>query len=89
MGRVIILTGWLLLMSGVAFAGTCQEGNCQDGSGTFRWDDGSKFKGNFTNGAPDGEGIYTDPNGRDYTVTYQDGKPISRPNPARHPRPDH
>lgn len=78
MDRIIILAGILLLLSGVALAETCLEGNCQDGSGTIQWDDGSKFSGNFVNGAPDGDGIYTDPNGKEFTVTYKDGQPSPR-----------
>lgn len=86
--RTMVLTGLLLIMGGGAAAETCLQGNCQDGRGTFQWDDGSKFAGSFVNGTPDGAGIYTDPNGRDFNVTYRDGKPISRPNPAHHhPRP--
>lgn len=87
MDKIIMLSAALLLMAGVAFAGNCLEGNCQDGSGIFQWEDGSKFRGNFSNGAPDGEGIYTDPNGMDYTMLYKDGKPVSRPNPRHHLRP--
>lgn len=89
MGKVIILTGWLLLIAGVATAGTCLEGDCRNGSGTFQWDDGSKFTGNFVNSAPEGVGIYTDPNGRAYTVTYKDGHPISRPKRPHPRRSDH
>jgi len=84
MGKIIVLTGLLLLLGGVAFAETCLEGNCQDGTGTFQWDDGSKFTGNFVNGAPDGAGIYTDPNGQDYYETFKDGQSISQP---KHRRP--
>lgn len=86
MDKIIFLTGLLLLSAGAVVAETCLEGNCRDGSGTFQWDDGSRFTGSFVNGAPEGQGIYTDPNGRDYMVTYKDGKPVSRPNPARRPR---
>ncbi len=79
MGRIVIFTGLLLLWGGVAFAGTCLVGNCQDGSGTFQWDDGSKFTGNFVNGVPDGEGVFTDITGIDHNMTYKDGQPVKRP----------
>lgn len=87
MGKIIILTGWLLLLAGVAFAETCLEGNCQDGSGTFQWDDGTKFTGNFVNGTPDGTGIYIDLNGNEFTVTYKDGQPIKRIRRVHHHTP--
>lgn len=83
MGKIIFFAGWLLLLGGTAWAESCLEGNCKDGHGTFQWDDGSKFTGNFVNGAPDGQGLYTDPSGREYIVTYQDGQPL----PPKHRRP--
>jgi hypothetical protein len=86
MGKIIFFLGCLLLLGNIAFAGTCLEGNCQDGSGTYQWDDGSKFTGNFVNGLPDGQGIYTAPNGTYKVVLYKDGKLLTRPNPAHHPR---
>ena len=77
MGRIIVITGLLLLLRGVATAGTCLEGNCQDGSGTFQWTDGSKFSGSFVSSDPNGEGIYTDPDGNEFHVTYQEGRPVA------------
>lgn len=77
MGRIIILTGLVLMLSGVATAGTCLEGNCQDGRGTFQWTDGSKFTGSFVRNDPNGEGIYTDPDGNEFHVTYQEGRPVA------------
>lgn len=77
MGRIIIFTGWLLLLGGVAWAGTCLEGDCRSGYGTFQWNDGAKFTGNFYGGDPDGQGIYTDPDGNEFHVTYQEGRPVA------------
>lgn len=78
MSRNIILLGFFLLLLGkVAGAGTCLEGNCQDGNGTFQWNDGSKFTGAFANSDPNGEGIYTDPDGNGFHVTYQEGRPVA------------
>lgn len=67
----------LLLIGKIAVAGTCLEGDCQDGRGTFQWNDGSKFSGSFVRNDPDGEGIYTDPDGNEFHVTYQEGRPVS------------
>jgi len=77
MSRIIVLAGLLLLIGGVAMAGTCLEGDCQNGAGTFQWNDGSKFIGHFAVGDPNGEGIYIDPDGNEYHVTYQDGRPVA------------
>lgn len=77
MGKIVLIVSWLLFASGIACAGTCLEGNCQDGFGTFQWSDGSKFTGTFASSAPYGEGIYTDPEGNEFHVTYQDGRPVT------------
>lgn len=77
MGRIIIFTGWLVLLGGVAWAGTCLEGDCRGGYGTFQWNDGAKFTGNFFSGDPDGQGIYTDPDGNEFHVNYQEGRPVA------------
>lgn len=77
MGRIIILTALLLTMGGVAMAGSCLEGDCQNGIGTYQWNDGSKFTGRFAVADPDGEGIYTDADGNEFHVTYQDGRPVA------------
>lgn len=77
MGRGIILASLWLLVAAAAEAGTCLEGDCQNGVGTFQWNDGSKFTGNFAVGDPDGQGTYTDPDGNEYRVTYQDGRPVA------------
>jgi predicted amidohydrolase len=65
------------MMAEVATAGTCLEGDCQNGYGTFQWNDGSKFSGHFAVADPDGEGIYTDADGNEFHVTYQDGRPVA------------
>jgi len=78
MGRSIILAAGLLLLIGkVALAGNCLEGNCKNGHGTFQWNDGSKFSGPFASNDPNGEGIYTDPDGNEFHVTYQEGRPVA------------
>jgi len=78
MTKSIILAAALLLLVGkVAWAGNCLEGNCVDGRGTFQWNDGSKFSGGFVSSDPNGEGIYTDPDGNEFHVTYQEGRPVA------------
>jgi len=77
MFRSISLAAVLLLIGKFAVAGSCLEGNCLDGRGIFQWNDGSKFEGGFASSDPNGEGIYTDPDGNEYHVTYQEGRPVS------------
>ena len=77
MNRIIAALCLLLLSAGASWAGSCLEGDCRDGVGTFRWNDGSTFTGHFLNGNPDGEGEYADPAGRKYHVLYVDGEPVT------------
>lgn len=77
MGRIIMTGLFLLMGGGVAMAGSCLEGDCQNGIGTYQWNDGSKFTGRFAVADPDGEGIYTDADGNEFHVTYQDGRPVA------------
>jgi len=78
MSRGMVLSALLLLLFGnTAIAGNCLEGNCENGRGTFQWNDGSKFCGSFVSNDPNGEGIYTDPDGNEFHVTYQEGRSVS------------
>lgn len=36
----------------------CIEGNCKNGSGTFTWENGSKYTGEFKNGSMHGQGTF-------------------------------
>jgi tetratricopeptide (TPR) repeat protein len=67
----------MLLTAGPAWAGSCLKGDCRDGRGTYRWNDGSTFSGSFVAGAPDGEGEFVDKTGRKFHVLYVDGQPVS------------
>ena len=63
----------LLCHSGLATAG-CTEGDCRDGRGTFVWNSGNKYVGQFRRGKRDGQGIFTWANGDKYIGEYQAGK---------------
>lgn len=52
----------------------CIEGNCYNGFGTYVWNDGSRYEGNFKNGERNGEGIYYYPKGAKYIGKQVDGK---------------
>lgn len=44
----------------------CLQGNCQNGTGTYAYPDGSRYEGLFRAGKPDGEGVFFYPNGDRY-----------------------
>ena len=83
-GIILFVAAMLLVASPVQAEekGTCLAGDCQDGTGTFQWNDGTKFTGSFIKGVPDGDGLYVDGTGREFTVTFIDGKPLP---PRKHP----
>ncbi len=67
----------LLLAASSSWAGSCLKGDCRDGWGTYRWNDGSTFTGAFVRDIPDGEGEYLDPAGHKYHVLYVEGEPVT------------
>lgn len=44
----------------------CILGNCQNGTGSYAYPDGSRYEGSFRAGKPDGEGVFHYPNGDRY-----------------------
>ncbi len=75
--RILIACMSLLLLSTTpVWAGSCLQGDCQNGWGIYRWDDGSTFTGAFQEGSPDGQGEYIDRTGRKYHALYVDGQPV-------------
>jgi hypothetical protein len=51
----------------------CSSGNCNNGQGTYVFDDGSKFVGNFLNGKLHGQGTYTTTKGERYVGEFRNG----------------
>lgn len=51
----------------------CIAGNCQDGSGTYTFENGSKYVGGFANGNFNGRGTYYFENNDKYMGDYKDG----------------
>ena len=68
MKKVLVAVLVMLFWCNVSFAG-CIQGNCKNGQGTWRYDDGAKYVGEFKNGGffsfgeRHGQGTYTYPDG--------------------------
>ena len=63
----------VLMWCNVGFAG-CIEGNCVDGQGTFTWEDGRKYVGEFKDGLPHGQGILKYADGRVKKGIWENGQ---------------
>jgi hypothetical protein len=55
--------------------GECISGNCEDGQGILTFPNGSKYVGEFKNGAPDGQSIFTGEDGTKYIGEFKNGRP--------------
>jgi len=53
----------------------CIKGDCENGHGTYTYDSGNKYIGEFKDGLKNGQGTYTHPNGEKYVGEFKDGKP--------------
>ena len=51
----------------------CLKGNCKNGYGTYKLNDGRVYVGNFKNGTADGYGTMTFKNGNKYQGNWKDG----------------
>jgi len=52
----------------------CILGECVDGKGTYTWDNGDKYVGEYKDNLRDGLGTYTWANGDKYVGEFKDGK---------------
>jgi hypothetical protein len=52
----------------------CITGDCKNGKGRIIFNNGEKYEGDFRDGQPDGQGVYTQTNGAKYTGTLKKGK---------------
>jgi len=63
-----------MLIATSAWAEGCISGNCENGQGTYVWDDGDKYVGAWQNGKRNGQGTFTWVNGSKYVGEYKDSK---------------
>ena len=54
--------------------GQCVKGDCENGQGTYKYSDGTKYKGQWKNGKLDGQGTYIYPDGSKYVGQFEDGQ---------------
>ncbi len=54
----------------------CLSGSCQDGTGAYRFADGSLYTGEFKGGLPDGEGVWAYPKGEKVKGFFKKGLPV-------------
>ncbi len=77
MKKMLLVLPFVFFISSMdAWAGFCQEGDCLNGRGIYRWSNGSNFAGQFKDGVPDGEGVFTTSDKKRFNVAYKGGKPV-------------
>ena len=62
------------MVCNVGFA-QCIKGDCINGQGTFTWESGDKYVGEWKDGKGQGQGTYTYPNGNKYVGGWKNGLP--------------
>jgi len=60
------------------YADECISGDCVNGQGTMKYDNGSKYVGEFKDGNRNGQGTYTRPDGNECVGQWKDDKYISK-----------
>ena len=72
--KKLFLVSILCLFSSVSWSDTCVRGDCKNGLGTYLWDSGDKYVGEFSNGLPNGEGLITTADGDIYEGGFKNSK---------------
>lgn len=72
LNRTILLLSFLIGLSYMGKA-QCIEGNCHEEVGTFVFENGDKYKGQWRKGLPEGYGVYQFANGDIYKGSWEAG----------------
>ncbi len=72
-GLFFALLSLMLLIPAVA-SGSCVEGDCLNGTGTFTYHLGQKYTGEWQNGEKHGQGTYVYSDGSSYSGGWREGK---------------
>lgn len=73
MKKIFILSGLLFFIGLATVDAQCISGNCYEGRGVFRFENGDTYDGLWLGGQPDGQGKYTWKNGDFYRGNWIDG----------------
>ena len=73
MKKLLLSLVLVFVFSSSAFAG-CISGSCNYGYGTYLFDSGDKYVGEYKDGKKNGQGTYTYANGAKYVGEYKNGK---------------
>ena len=70
--RYLMVCACCILLSGVIHA-QCLDGDCENGRGTYQFENGSKYQGQFRIGKPQGKGTILFGNGNQYNGDWNAG----------------
>ena len=71
------LTFFFLFLSTSVFANECISGDCVNGYGTYVWDNGDKYVGEWKNNLFEGQGTYTFANGTAQKGIWKNGELVT------------
>ena len=76
---IIFMSSFVLAtMTGLQVSAECITGNCNKGKGTYVFDNGEKYIGEFKNGKRHGQGKHTYANGDIYVGEFKNDKRSGR-----------
>ena len=75
--KIILQVFFFLYTASFAYS-ECIQGNCSSGQGTFVFDDGGKYVGEWKDGKRHGQGTKTLANGNKYVGEFKDSKATGR-----------
>lgn len=74
MKKILLLSALFLGFFAVDLNAQCTKGNCFNGTGTYKFENGDVYEGAWREGKPHGKGKYEFANGDRYIGLFQEGK---------------